>query len=75
MGRIRDQKGMLFVLKRAVRFGKVVRSDIMEAFGNDFGQTKASALMAEAAGRLPETLERRSHEIGLCQNPKIPPEA
>jgi hypothetical protein len=75
MSRIRDQEGMLFVLKRAVRFGKVVRSDLIEAFDDDFGPTKASALMAATAGRWPDTLERRSHEIGLCPNPKIPPKA
>jgi predicted DNA-binding transcriptional regulator YafY len=75
MGKIRDQEGMLFVLKRAVRFGKVFRRDLIEAFDGDFGETKASALMSEAAGRWPETLERRSHEIVPRPNPKIPAKA
>lgn len=75
MGRIRDQEGLFFVLRRAVRFGKVVRSDVIEAFDGDFRATKASALMSEAAGRWSETLERRSHEIVLRPNSKIPPEA
>jgi hypothetical protein len=75
MGRIRNQEGLFFVLRRAVRFGKVVRSDVIEAFDGDFRATKASALMSEAAGCWPETLERRSHEIALRPNPKIPPEA
>lgn len=75
MGKKRDQVGMLFVLKRAVRCGKVLRSDLIEAFDGDFGETKASALMSEAAGRWPETLERRSHEIVPCANPKIPAKA
>ncbi len=75
MSKIRDQEGMLFVLRRAVRFGKVVRGDVIEAFDGDFRATKASALMSDAAGRWPDTLERRGHKIALRPNPKIPPEA
>jgi len=75
MGKMRDREGQLFVLKRAVRFGKVVRSDVIRAFDGDFRATKASALMSEAAARWPETLERGSHEIVLRPNAKIPREA
>lgn len=75
MGKMRDREGLLFVLKRAVRFGKVVRSDVIRAFDGDFRATKASALMSEAAARWPETLERGSHEIVLRPNAKIPREA
>lgn len=70
-----DDEVRLFVLKRAVRYGKVVRSDVIEAFGGYFRPTKASTLMSAAAGLWPMTLERRSHEIGLRPNAEIPAEA
>lgn len=75
MGKNSDREGLFFVLKRAVRFGRVVRGDVIEAFDGDFRATKASALMSDAAARWPETLERRSHEIALRPDPKIPREA
>jgi len=75
MSKSLDDEVRRFVLKRAVRYGKVVRGDVIEAFGGDFRATKASTLMSDAAGRWPRTLERRSHEIGLRPDAEIPPEA
>ena len=75
MNKTRDDEVQYFVLRRAVRFGTVVRKDVIEAFDGEIRATKASTLMSAAAARWPTTLERRSHEIGLRLDPEIPPEA
>lgn len=75
MSKSRDKAVKLFVLKRAVRFGNVTRTDVIEAFDDDFRATTASNLMSEAARQWPDTLERRTHEICLRSGANIPAEA
>lgn len=63
-----------FVLRRAVRYGSVTRSDLLDAFAK-LGTTKASLAMDLAAAIWPDALERTGKAVRVREHPKIPPEA